>query len=203
MKKFLLITVCSLFFLHASALQMKDLWMSIPDSIMPHINQTIREELLHIAENNTLSETNNLLGEKMRVDTLTSNYMAVNMSQSLFLQMRLLPTTDGDSILCVVRTYGTMVKESMVSLYKTDWTKISDLKFDINEFVQKPDTMQTDKYDELILKLDPYIFSASLSSNDDTLTVIPSAANVTTDDIKSLKDIFLQRKYKWNGQAFN
>lgn len=203
MKRFFIITLCLAYYLNASAIQIRDVWMSMPDSIMPHVNQKIREELLTLADKHLLSETNNLLGEKTVVDTLTTDYMAVNMSESLHMQMRLLPTTDGDSLLCVVRTYGTSVKESVVSLYKTDWTKLSDMTFDIHEFVHKPDTMQTDKYDELILTLDPYLFAASLSENDNTLTVIPSAVNITSEEKQALNNIFLQRKFNWDGKIFN
>ena len=203
MNRLVLIIVCFVFCLNVSSRPIRDVWLEMPDSIIPHVNKKIRKELLHLIDMKMPSEANNLLGEKTVIDTLTSEYMSVALSESLLLQMRLLPAIGGDSILCVVRSYGTSFKESVVSLYTPYWKKISDIEFDINMFVHKPDTMQTEKYEELKLMLDPYLISAELSEYDDTLVVSASATNISNEDKILLDAIFLQRKFKWNGRVFN
>ena len=75
--------------------------------------------------------------------------------------------------------------------------------FCISDFVHRPDTMDTKKYDELLRVLDPYTFSVQLSPDALTLTVSARAVTATADEKKMLEAVFVQRKYNWNGRDFN
>jgi len=181
---------------------MKDLWIAMPDSLFPYLNQSLRSEGVALAERNLDATVVNLLKEKTRIDTLSADYMAVTMSKSMSLQMRLLPSEQGDSVLCIVKRYCVPETESTMTLYARDWKRIETIAFDVEKLVSRPDTMSVSKYQELLKLLDPYMISASLSASDDVLTVAVDVANVSEEERKDLVAILPKRKFRWNGKNF-
>lgn len=181
---------------------MKDIWENMPDSLFPYLNQSLREECANLSEKGLTAEVTNLLKEKTIIDTLSADYIDVSLSKSTLMQARLIPCTDGDSILCVVLSYKVPEIYSSVSLYTKDWKKLSEETFDIENFVQRPDTMTVDKYKELLNLLDPYMVSARLSATDNSLLVSASAAVASKEDSEQLASILIKRKYVWADNKF-
>ena len=186
-----------------SAQTVGELWVSMPDSLMPVLTAKQRADVVN-KDNIALSvPTTNALGGTSRVDTLSADYLSVHVSDVSSAQMRLLPTTGGDTLVCLVRTWLGPEAESSVGVYTKDWRQMSFPAFCISDFVHRPDTMDTRKYDELLRVLDPYTFSVQLSPDALTLTVSAHAVTVTADEKKMLEAVFVQRKYNWNGRDFN
>lgn len=186
-----------------SAQTLEELWLSMPDSLMPVLTQKQRADIVN-KDNIALSvPTTNALGGTSRVDTLSADYLSVHISDISSVQMCLLPTNSGDSLVCLVRTWLGPEAESSVGIYTKDWGQVDSLTFCISDFVHRPDTMSIEKYDELLRVLDPYTFSVHLSSAAPVLIVSPHAVTATADDKKLLEAVFLQRKYNWNGNVFN
>lgn len=186
-----------------SAKSMRDLWISMPDSMVSYISKSVREECAALMDMKMKAEVVNSFGEKIVMDTLASDFVSVRLSEAASLQMRLLPVQGGDSVLCLARTYGGPVKESTVAIYTQEWSMMTDVPFDIAGFVHKPDTMPMKRFEELMGLLDPYLISVTLSPTDDTLVAVATAVNVSEEEARSLDEIFVQRKFKWNGKAFN
>lgn len=181
----------------------KDFWLDMPDSLFPYLNRSLREDCLTLKSKGLNPETNNLLKEKTAIDTCANDYMAARMSKSASLQMRLLPYSKGDSVVCVVVSYRLPEADSSVSLYTRDWNKISEISFGIEQLVSRPDTMGADEYEKLLKLLDPYLVSASLSTSDASLEVCASAASVAEEERGKLETILKKRKYVWTGEAFS
>lgn len=186
----------------ASSQTMKEMWISMPDSLFPYLNQSLRSEGVALAERNLDATVVNLLKEKTRIDTLSADYMAVTMSESMSLQMRLLPTERGNSVLCVIQKYRVPESESAVTMYSRDWNRLENIAFDFNELVSRPDTMAVSKYKELLKLLDPYMISASLSVSEDVLTVSVDVANVSEEERQTIAAILPKRTFRWNGKSF-
>lgn len=73
------------------AKSMKDLLVSMPDSMMPTLNSNLRLEFAELQEMGVKAEVKNLLGEVSVMDTLTQDFVQVRMSKVSTLQMKKLP----------------------------------------------------------------------------------------------------------------
>ena len=88
------------------------------------------------------------------MDTLTADFAQLRTSKSATLQMKKLPSANGDSLLCVVKTFAGVEKESELYLFNQDWqeqdaSRIFDgksLQELASGLVAKPDTMSESKF---------------------------------------------------------
>lgn len=185
-----------------SAQTVGEIWISMPDSLMPVLTEKQRADIVN-KDNIALSvPTTNALSGTSRADTLSADYLSVHITDVSSAQLRLLPTADGDTLVCLVRTWSGPEEESSVGIYTKDWRQVSSPTFCISDFVQRPDTMDVKKYDGLLRVLDPYTFSVQLSPDSPALMVRPHAVAATADEKKMLEAVFVQRKYNWNGRDF-
>lgn len=180
------------------------MWLSMPNEILPFLNDKLRADLLDYTKISPKTVITNLYGGTTSIDTLTNDYMAVRLTEESSLQMQTLLTTDGDTIICLVHHYEFPEAESSVVLYNENWEKLSDIKFDLDYLVNKPDTMSDERYSEIFMMMDPYIIHYTLSESEKgTITVSIEVPLLTDEERKSLNAISMQRNYKWDGKAFN
>ncbi len=186
------------------AKSMKDLLISMPDSLVPYLDKNLRQEMPELQEMGVKAEVKNLLGENSVMDTLTADFLQIRMSKVSTLQMKKLPM-DADSVLCVVKTFAAPEKESEVRFYSQDWKAIDGSKlFDCpaERLVQKPDTMSEARFAELKKMIEPQMVSVLLLQHENCIVVRLSLPLVSAEDKKALNAIKLQRKFKWNGKTF-
>ena len=209
MKKCIVLLVASVLTISVNAKSLRDLWTTMPDSILPVLDKNMRTEMVELIDMGVKPEVKNLLGENCVMDTLTSNFLQVTTSQSSSLQMKLLPQESGDSILCVVKTFQAPEKESEVAFYSLAWKGI-DAKRCLDEsvvtvasyFQAKPDTMREERYQELMASLEPEMFYAELSPLENSITYHLSTPLLTREEKTQLQALLLQRKFNWDGIRF-
>lgn len=102
--KYILCACLMMASLGMEAKSMKDLLVSMPDSVVPYLNHNLRLEFAELQEMGVKAEVKNLLGETSVMDTLTADFAQLRTSKSATLQMKKLPSANGDSLLCVVKT---------------------------------------------------------------------------------------------------
>ena len=100
---------------------MKDIWLSMPDSIIPYLDKNLRLQFLDYESLHVNTTVTNKLHGESKLDTLTSDFIRIQLSQSSSIEIKRLPYAAGDSILCVIKTYGTDMKESQIAFYKQQW----------------------------------------------------------------------------------
>lgn len=190
------------------AKSMKDLLVSMPDSLMPYLDKNLRQEMPELQEMGVKAEVKNLLGENSVMDTLTSDFLQIRMSKLSTLQLKKLPTEMGDSLLCVVKTFAGPEKESELYLFDQDWKPLKSVNsgFDLNSLasslIQKPDTMSEERFAELKAMIEPMMVNAQLLQYENALVVRLSLPLLSADDKKSVSTIKVQRKFNWDGKTF-
>ncbi len=199
----LFIATCLSLSAQLSAKSMKDIWLSMPDSLLPYLNKNLKTELIDLADMKVKAEVTNLLDGKTVLDTLTADYLSVRLTRGTELQLKRLHSIQGDSLLCVVRTFMAPEPESTVSLYTMDWVKLKDCSWPTTSLLQKPDTMSLQRFHELQLLIEPALVKASLKIDEDVLLLQLSSGLVDEKDKIMLQPILLQRKLKWTGDFFN
>ena len=101
----LFIILYSSFIICASAqILMRDVFGAMPDSVLPLVSKNNRLDCIDFIENNMEAKVRNLLDEYVTLEALTNDYARFRTSASALMELKLLPTSDSTSVLCVVTT---------------------------------------------------------------------------------------------------
>lgn len=207
MKKILMLFIAVALSLSVSAKSMREVWISMPDSIIPYLDKNLRMELIDFIDMKVKAEVKNKLDENTVIDVFTDNYVSIRLNGSSQMQIKLLPSKVGDSLLCMVRTFNGPEQESEIEFYSQGWKRLDSYNIDLNKFIPsmvvKPDTMSQSKFDELREKMYPVMVNATLLQNEDYLILQLTSPILFKDEKMQLKPILLQRKLKWNSERFN
>lgn len=212
-KSFLLTLALLVSALALPAKSMRALWQSMPDSIVPYLNANLRQEMVDFVDMNVKAKVKNQLDGNTSLDTLTSNYADISLSSCSRMQLRLLPSLQGDSLLCMVITVSAPESESVVRFFDQAWQPLPTPRlprsllpegdgFTPGTYLARPDTMDQRRFDELCALIEPAMVHAALSPSDDSLTLQLALPLVNKEQRKALEAIRVQRKLKWDGISF-
>ena len=185
------------------AQQVRNMWVNMPTSIVGSLEKSTRQELLDLKEMKKKAVISGPLGEECSIDTLTADYLSVRLSDVSTLQMKMLPTSSGDSLLCLVQTYAGPLPESSISFYTSDWKALPMPSMHLDVDLQRPDTMTQDDFSKLQALFDPKLISFTLSPSNKDLVVALSPVIISEEEKAHVKALTLQRKLNWNGKTFN
>lgn len=185
------------------AQQVCKMWVSMPASVAGALEKSGRQELLDLKQMKKTAAIAGPLGEKCSIDTLTADFLSVRMNEVYTLQMKMLPTSSGDSLLCLVQTYAGPQPESRIAFYSPDWKALSMPQMHLDVDLQRPDTMSEGDFNKLQALFDPKLISFSLSPSSAELVVALSPAVISEEEKANVKLLKLQNKLNWNGKTFN
>ena len=185
------------------AQQVRKMWVNMPTSIVGSLEKSTRQELLDLKEMKKKAVISGPLGEECSIDTLTADYLSARLSDVSTLQMKMLPTSSGDSLLCLVHTYAGPLPESSISFYTSDWKALPMPSMHLDVDLQRPDTMTQDDFSKLQALFDPKLISFTLSPSNKDLVVALSPVIISEEEKAHVKALILQRKLNWNGKTFN
>ena len=185
------------------AQQVYKMWVSMPASVAGALEKSGRQELLDLKQMKKTAAIAGPLGEKCSIDTLTADFLSVRMNDVYTLQMKMLPTSSGDSLLCLVQTYEGPQPESRIAFYSPDWKALSMPQMHLDVDLQRPDTMSESDFNKLQALFDPKLISFSLSPSTAELVVALSPAVISEEEKANVKLLKLQNKLNWNGKTFN
>ena len=203
MKKIIIIYICICAVTVVSAKSMKELWVNMPDSLLPYLNAEKRMALTVSASEKIKTRIDNLLEGHSTMDTLTADYLRIRLNESTEIQLKRLPVEGADSIICMVKTCFAPEAESEVAFYSQSWKYIGDMPLTTTGLIIQPDTMTTSRFEELKGMIDPQMVKAELSTSTNTLVLNLSLPLLTSADKSNLRPILQQRTVKWNGKTFN
>lgn len=184
---------------------MREVWIDMPDSITMYLTKSMRTELADYVDMKVSAATKNAIGDTVRIDTLTSDYIAVTLSESSKLEMKLLPK-DGSNIICMVRTYYGTAAESIISFWQLDWQQLPDISMpalENIELIKKPDNLSVTEFNKIKAMISPKMIEMRLSPDDNSLLLSYSLPDVNKEDSELIKSILIQKKINWNGEIFN
>lgn len=191
---------------------MHNVWTSMPDHVVPYLNEKMRTEMVDFIKMKAPGEVTNALNQTSVMDTLTTSYTQVKLSESATLQVRLLPTDTGEPIICWVKTLKGPAQESEVRFYDMQWNPMQGdfglPRFENADsiktaFTHRPDSMSNEDFNELMLNIDFVTLEATLSPTDNSIVYTMHIPLVNADDKDKVKAILKQTTLKWNGRLFN
>ena len=185
------------------AQQVCKMWVNMPTSVAGALEKSGRQELLDLKQMKKAATIAGPLGERCSIDTLTADFLSARMNEVYTLQMKMLPTSSGDSLLCLVQTYAGPQPESRIAFYTPDWKALSMPQMHLDVDLQRPDTMSEGDFNKLQALFDPKLISFSLSPSTAELVVTLSPAAISEEGKANIKRLNLQNKLNWNGKTFN
>ena len=192
------------------AREIRSVWKSMPDSLVLAIDKVRRLEMLDLVDYKVKAEVDNRLGSHSVMDTITSNYLHIMVSKASELSMRLLPTADGDTLVCMVYTYKAPKPESKISFYSLDWQQLDASKYlpfasiaDVADSLYiKPDSISQERYAELRNDVVVALVSAQQSIDNDDICLSLSLPMAAKDNKASMTAIADKRKLVWTGKKY-
>ena len=197
MKKIFLILLVTFSLLPLNAQNMRQIWLEMPDSIVPYLNRSLRTELADYVTMGMKSEVMNALRDTTRIEKLTDDYILVQLSNATKLEIKSLDA----STIAMVQTWCGPLAESKLSLFTNNW-EIKPLNIDVSPMFVKPDTMSQQRYSELLDMANVTMNEMQLSVKDNSLTIKYSVPLLSSTDKKEMQAILRQRKLNWNGTTF-
>ena len=197
-------------------ISLRDVWLSMPDGMIPYLNKNLRLEHLDFVDMGVKSEVNHQLNGVSVMDILTADYTHIKLSNSSSLELRLLSVNDSTKIICMVKTFKAPAEESEIHFYDAKWNQLAgdygleqiknqdntDVDALLSNFVQKPDTMTSERFEELSKLIEPVMVYASFDVSEPILTFKLSIPLATPDDREQVNSILLPRRFKWDGGQF-
>ena len=165
--------------------KMRDMIKQMPDTLVPYLKQNAFLDFIDFKDSGMKAEVNNDLGGKSQLTELTDDYASITLNAASQIQLRLLDVQelvdDARQIICMVRTFGSDMRESTIGFYSLNWRPLP-----------------TDKR----ITLPPYMFHIVLSSQAPELTVeretgMDVPANAEQKAIDKALNIF-----KWDENIF-
>lgn len=206
MKTILIVLISIISIGQTSAQTMRDVWLSMPDSVIPYLDASNRSAMLDVLEQNDGSGVAGKLQETSCIDLLTSDYMSVLLSNASTMQIRLLPTAT-DTLMCVVRTFFAPQAESEIAFYTTKWERLAQSfveQVEPDRFFRRPEMMSESRFAELVsIWKDCLMVRAILDAAEPRLILQCSSPIATRDEQKEMQPALVQISLKWDGKTFN
>mgnify|MGYP003458050201 CR=1 FL=1 len=209
--KFILTVVLSITFLSSyGSVKMTDVFVNMPDSLIPYLTKNNRLDCIDFKASKMSAIVKNVFDENSELITIADDYLDMQLSECVHLEMKLLPyiSKDGDStqIICQILTYYGPEAESNITFYTTEWKELNVSDYlaipSFDNFWIKPDTMTTARYNTIRSFIDPVMMKASLSEKDYSMTFSLGKPLLSKEDKKELEGICIPKEIKWNGKIF-
>lgn len=210
MRKFTLLISGLLLSVGGYSKSMLEVWKSMPERMVLYVDMKQRQEMADFISMGLKGETDHLLQGKSRVDSLTDNYLHVKLNESAEIQIKRLAYQNGDSILCVVRTWMTPEAESEVLFYTQEWESLNigtgtgDINFlPLQQYgCVRPDSMSQEEFERLNENTDFILTSARISADSDELTISHVAPLASKEDREKMETVWKTVRLKWTGAGF-
>lgn len=105
--------------------KMKDVFLQMPDRLLPSLTESNKLDFIDFLDSNMKAVVTNKLDGKSEMLSLDDESLAIQVSSSMQMSMRLMPVNEPiDSclqVVCVITTYGKDAPESKIDVYSLKW----------------------------------------------------------------------------------
>lgn len=185
----LLVFGCSTFAFADGGLKMRDMFASMPDSIVPMMTKNNRLDCIDFIENEMEAKVRNKLDQFVELKKLTSDYLLLETSEVSWVEMKFVASSDSTGIIYLVRSCKGPATDSHVLCFDQDWKPVQNgvQRPAVESFfnLDKVDDKQKNTLQDAILMLKDLTFlEARLSDADTTLTWTIGLEELSKDERK-------------------
>lgn len=197
MKKTLIIICFLTCWLCVSAQNLREVWIEMPDSVLPYLSKSQRTELADYVDMKADPAVLNAFGDSVRIERMTNNYLLVKASKVTRLEIKLLD----NNTLALVQTWMAPVAESKLSLFNLQWQP-KEAVVVYNENIVKPDTMTDEEFNDLKSLMYPRLKEYRLSPENNSLSVSWNYPLLSKKELKRMVDLLKPQVLNWTGRDF-
>lgn len=112
----------------SAQVKMRDVFKQMPSTVVPYLNDNSKLDFIDFIDSGMKAEVTNALNGKSVMQQLTDDYLRLSLNEASELTMRLLPVSEQvdstNQVVCMVRTYGTDIQESVIAFYSVNWRRL-------------------------------------------------------------------------------
>mgnify|MGYP000986932774 FL=1 len=197
MKKILIIICFLTCWLGVSAQSLREVWIEMPDSILPYLSKSQRTELADYVEMKAEPAVLSTFGDSVRIERMTNNYLLLKANEATRLEIKLLD----NNTLALVQTWMAPAAESKLSLFNLQWQpKEAVVAYKAN--IIKPDSMSDEDFSDLKTLMSPRLKEYRLSADNNSLSVSWNYPLLSKKDVKRVTEILKSQVLNWTGKDF-
>ena len=197
MKKILIIICFLTCWLGVSAQSLREVWIEMPDSILPYLSKSQRTELADYVEMKAEPAVLSTFGDSVRIERMTNNYLLLRANEATRLEIKLLD----NNTLALVQTWMAPAAESKLSLFNLQWQpKEAVVAYKAN--IIKPDSMSDEDFSDLKTLMSPRLKEYRLSADNNSLSVSWNYPLLSKKDVKRVTEILKSQVLNWTGKDF-
>ena len=197
MKKILIIICFLTCWLGVSAQSLREVWIEMPDSILPYLSKSQRTELADYVEMKAEPAVLSAFGDSVRIERMTNNYLLLKANEATRLEIKLLD----NNTLALVQTWMAPAAESKLSLFNLQWQpKEAVVDYKVN--IVKPDSMSDEDFADLKTLMSPRLKEYRLSADNNSLSVSWNYPLLSKKDVKRVTEILKSQVLNWTGKDF-
>ena len=197
MKKILIIICFLTCWLGVSAQSLREVWIEMPDSILPYLSKSQRTELADYVEMKAEPAVLSTFGDSVRIERMTNNYLLLKANEATQLEIKLLD----NNTLALVQTWMAPAAESKLSLFNLQWQpKEAVVDYKVN--IVKPDSMSDEDFADLKTLMSPRLKEYRLSADNNSLSVSWNYPLLSKKDVKRVTEILKSQVLNWTGKDF-
>ena len=197
MKKILIIICFLTCWLGVSAQNLREVWIEMPDSILPYLSKSQRTELADYVEMKAEPAVLSTFGDSVRIERMTNNYLLLKANEATRLEIKLLD----NNTLALVQTWMAPAAESKLSLFNLQWQpKEAVVAYKAN--IIKPDSMSDEDFSDLKTLMSPRLKEYRLSADNNSLSVSWNYPLLSKKDVKRVTELLKSQVLNWTGKDF-
>lgn len=197
MKKMLIIICFLTCWLGVSAQSLREVWIEMPDSILPYLSKSQRTELADYVEMKAEPAVLSTFGDSVRIERMTNNYLLLKANEATRLEIKLLD----NNTLALVQTWMAPAAESKLSLFNLQWQpKEAVVAYKAN--IVKPDSMSDEDFSDLKTLMSPRLKEYRLSADNNSLSVSWNYPLLSKKDVKRVTELLKTQVLNWTGKDF-
>lgn len=156
------------------AQEMDALFVAMPDQYIPQLENAWRKDLVDLYRSGKQARLQNTMNGYSSLDTLTSDFLRLQVTDRSQVEMKLLPLVNNSQVLCVVTTVSGPVPDSRINFYTTTWEPLEVSDFykpvDSEWFLNEDSDRQSPSFIDATSRLDIDLRKYTLSPDNLTLT---------------------------------
>ena len=197
MKKILIIICFLTCWLGVSGQSLREVWIEMPDSILPYLSKSQRTELADYVEMKAEPAVLSTFGDSVRIERMTNNYLLLRANEATRLEIKLLD----NNTLALVQTWMAPAAESKLSLFNLQWQpKEAVVAYKAN--IVKPDSMSDEDFSDLKTLMSPRLKEYRLSADNNSLSVSWNYPLLSKKDVKRVTELLKSQVLNWTGKDF-
>ena len=197
MKKTLIIICFLTCWLCVSAQSLREVWVEMPDSILPYLSKSQRTELADYVEMKAEPAVLSTFGDSVRIECMTNNYLLLKANEATRLEIKLLD----NNTLALVQTWMAPAAESKLSFFNLQWQP-KEVVVDYKANIVKPESMSDEDFEELKTLMCPRLKEYRLSADNNSLSVSWNYPLLSKKDVKRVADLLKPQVLNWTGKDF-